>query len=83
MLADLSDRRDIPYEFNVVDSPELNAFAIPGGHVYVNLGMIEATDNEAELIGSVGHESATSSPSHSMKQLSHSSRSSTSSDLSR
>lgn len=70
MLADLSDRRDIPYTFNVVDSPELNAFAIPGGHIYINLGMIEACQNENELIALMAHEIGHVIAKHSMKQLS-------------
>ena len=70
MLAELSDRKDLPYEFGVVDSPELNAFAIPGGHIYMNLGMIEAMDNEAELMGILAHEIGHVVARHSMKTLS-------------
>jgi len=71
-FADLSDRRDLPYDFGVVDSPELNAFAIPGGHIYFNLGMIEATETESELMGIVAHEIGHVVAKHSMKQLSQS-----------
>jgi predicted Zn-dependent protease len=70
LLADLSDRADIPYTFKVVDSPELNAFAIPGGHVYLNLGMIEALESESALLGVVGHEIGHVIAKHSMKQIS-------------
>jgi predicted Zn-dependent protease len=70
MLVDLSDRRDIPYEFNIVDNPELNAFALPGGHVYIHLGMFEATESEAELLGVVAHEIGHVIAQHSMKQMS-------------
>jgi predicted Zn-dependent protease len=45
-----------PYSFHVVNQKEINAFALPGGPVYVNLGTIKAADNEAELAGVVAHE---------------------------
>ncbi len=45
-----------PYSFHVVNQKEINAFALPGGPVYVNLGTIQATDNEAELAGVMAHE---------------------------
>jgi beta-barrel assembly-enhancing protease len=44
------------YSFKVVNSSEINAFAIPGGHLYVNLGLLKETANEAELVGVLGHE---------------------------
>jgi predicted Zn-dependent protease len=45
-----------PYKFHVVNQKEINAFALPGGPVYVNLGTIQAADNEAELAGVMAHE---------------------------
>ena len=45
-----------PYSFHVVNQKEINAFALPGGPVYVNLGTIQAADNEGELAGVVAHE---------------------------
>src|SRR6202158_1748965 len=45
-----------PYTFHVVNQKEINAFALPGGPVFVNLGTIQATDNEAELAGVMAHE---------------------------
>jgi predicted Zn-dependent protease len=45
-----------PYSFKVVNQKEINAFALPGGPVYVNLGTIQAADNEAELAGVMAHE---------------------------
>ena len=45
-----------PYSFHVVNQKEINAFALPGGPVFVNLGTIQATDNEAELAGVLAHE---------------------------
>ena len=45
-----------PYSFHVVNQKEINAFALPGGPIYVNLGTIQAADNEAELAGVMAHE---------------------------
>jgi predicted Zn-dependent protease len=49
---------NFPYDFNVVDEPSLNAFAIPGGHIFINRGLIELMDSEAELAGVLSHEIA-------------------------
>jgi Zn-dependent protease with chaperone function len=45
-----------PYSFHVVNQKEINAFALPGGPIFVNLGTIQAADNEAELAGVIAHE---------------------------
>ena len=45
-----------PYTFHVVNQKEINAFALPGGPVFVNLGTIQAADNEAQLAGVMAHE---------------------------
>jgi len=45
-----------PYTFHVVNQKEINAFALPGGPVFVNLGTVQAADNEAELAGVMAHE---------------------------
>ena len=45
-----------PYEFKTVNDRGINAFALPGGHVYINRGVIEAADNEAQLAGVMAHE---------------------------
>ena len=45
-----------PYSFHVVNLKEVNAFSLPGGPVYVNVGTIQAADNEAQLAGVIGHE---------------------------
>jgi predicted Zn-dependent protease len=50
------NRRDIPYEFRVVNSPILNAFALPGGRVYITTGLLKILQNEAELAAILGHE---------------------------
>ena len=51
-----SARPDITYTFKIVDTPDINAFALPGGFIYVNRGLIEAADNESELAGVMAHE---------------------------
>lgn len=61
--------RDIPYTYYVVNIDQINAFAIPGGHVYVNRGLIERTDNLAELAGVVGHEIGHVEARHSAEML--------------
>ena len=47
-----------PYEFHVVNVKEINAFALPGGPIFVNLGTIQAADNEAQLAGVMAHEAS-------------------------
>ena len=61
--------RDIPYTFYVVNIDQLNAFAVPGGFVYINRGLIEATDNLAELAGVVAHEIGHVEARHSAEML--------------
>lgn len=55
-LASRSGRADLAYTFRVVDTAEINAFALPGGFIYVHRGLIEAAENESELAGVLGHE---------------------------
>ena len=56
LIARHSDRPDVPYRFYIVNSPAVNAFAIPGGHVYINRGLIERTRNVSELSAVLAHE---------------------------
>ncbi len=55
-LAVNSERKDLTYTFTVLDSPIVNAMAIPGGYVYVTRGLLALASNEAELAGVLGHE---------------------------
>jgi predicted Zn-dependent protease len=55
-LAALSPRQDLSYDFHVVDMPEPNAFALPGGHIYVSRGLLALTNSEDELANVIGHE---------------------------
>lgn len=60
----------VPVTVKVIDSPEINAFALPGGFLYVNRGLIEAADNEAELAGVIAHEAAHIAARHGVEQAS-------------
>jgi predicted Zn-dependent protease len=55
-LARQSHRANLKWTFTVLDSPEVNAFALPGGYVYVTRGIMAYLDSEAELAGVIGHE---------------------------
>lgn len=57
-VAMQSDRPDIPWRFGVIDHPNINAFAAPGGYVFVTRGLLFELRNEAELAGVLGHEIA-------------------------
>lgn len=58
-----------PYEFHVISQKEINAFAVPGGPIFVNLGTIVAADNEAQLAGVMAHEMSHIYMQHSIKQM--------------
>ena len=68
-IARVSDDRSLTWRFNVVDQAEINAFAVPGGHIYVYRGLIEKTTNMSELAGVLGHEIAHVTLRHSMQQM--------------
>ena len=55
-LAKQSHRKNLEWHFTVLDSPEINAFAPPGGYVYVTRGLMAHMDSEADLAGVIGHE---------------------------
>ncbi|MBM3242656.1 hypothetical protein FJZ31_40870 [Candidatus Poribacteria bacterium] len=57
-LAEVCDRKDIKYHFKIVDEDIFNAFALPGGLVYIYRGLLQRIDNEAELSAVLGHEIA-------------------------
>ncbi|PSN09168.1 peptidase [filamentous cyanobacterium CCT1] len=63
------DSRDIPYTFQVVSSNEINAFATPGGFVYVTTGLLQEADNEAQLASVLAHEIAHINERHSVQAL--------------
>lgn len=59
----------VPFIIKVVDSDEINAFALPGGYFYVNTGLILAADEEAELAGVMGHEIAHVAARHATENM--------------
>ena len=67
-LARNSDAK-VPFVIKVIDSDEVNAFALPGGFFYVNTGLIEAADSEAELAGVMAHEIAHVAARHATKNM--------------
>ncbi len=68
-IAKLTSRGDLQWHFYVVDSHQVNAFALPGGFVYVNRGLIETADRLDELAGALGHEIGHVIERHSVKQM--------------
>ena len=55
-LAHVSEQPGLPFTFTVLNSDVVNAFALPGGYVYVTAGLMALANNEAELAGVIGHE---------------------------
>lgn len=69
-LARKSTMPDLPWQFKLVNSSDVNAFALPGGFIYVNRGLIEAAETEGQLVGVLGHELAHVTLRHGTNQLS-------------
>ncbi|MDH3270092.1 MAG: M48 family metalloprotease [Gemmatimonadota bacterium] len=69
-LAAVSERPDLPWSFRVVDDPTVNAFALPGGFIYVTRGILAHFASEAELAGVLGHEIGHVTARHSASQMS-------------
>ena len=68
-IAAVSDRRDISYSFAVIDEEEVNAFALPGGYIYVNKGLLEECKSDDELAGVLAHEIGHVVARHGIKRL--------------
>lgn len=68
-LARLSDRPSLPYVFQVVEDPAINAFATMGGYVYITTGTIAAAQTEDQVAGVLAHEIAHITSRHGVKQL--------------
>jgi len=58
-----------PYTFKVVDSSEVNAFSLPGGPIYVNMGLVELAENEDELAAVIAHEMGHVAARHATEQM--------------
>lgn len=67
-VARVSHRPDLEYTFTIVDSPEINAFALPGGYVYVNRGLLTFMNSEAELAAVIAHEIGHITARHAVQQ---------------
>jgi predicted Zn-dependent protease len=68
-VASQSERPDLPWHFGVIQSDDINAFAMPGGYVFVTRGLYRLLANEAELAGVLGHEIAHVTRKHHLKLL--------------
>ena len=69
-LAQVSERPSLPWSFTVVDSAAINAFALPGGKIYITRGLMAYLNDEAELAGVLGHEIGHVTARHSVEQYS-------------
>ncbi len=69
-LARVSDRPDIRYSFKVIKKDEMNAFALPGGYIYIYTGLLSELDDEAQLAGVLAHEIGHVTARHSTERLS-------------
>src|SRR5437762_4119905 len=68
LTAQIPQQHSWPYQFHVIPQSEINAFALPGGPIFINIGTIEAADNEAELAGVMAHEMSHVYMQHAAKQ---------------
>ncbi|MDZ7632322.1 MAG: M48 family metallopeptidase [Gemmatimonadaceae bacterium] len=68
-LARLAGGDSRSWRFSIVDDPEINAFAVPGGYIYINKGLIMRAQTAAQLAGVVGHEIAHVTQRHSVQQM--------------
>jgi beta-barrel assembly-enhancing protease len=68
-VAAQSSRADLPWAFGVIDTPTVNAFALPGGKVFVSIGLVKRLKNESELAGVLAHEVAHVMQKHQVKAI--------------
>ena len=71
-LAAKSHRPNLIYRFTILDSPDINAFALPGGYIYINRGLMSYLSSEEELAAVLGHEIGHVTARHSVRQYSQS-----------
>ena len=67
-VAKVSHRPNLEYQFNIIDSPDINAFALPGGYVYVNRGLLTFMNSEAEVAAVIAHEIGHITARHAVQQ---------------
>lgn len=70
ILARASERPNLPWSFTVLDDPQVNAFALPGGPIFITRGILSHMNSEAQLISVLGHEIGHISAKHSVQQMS-------------
>ena len=68
-VARASEQPDLPWRFTVLDDPVVNAFAMPGGYIYVTRGLLAHMQSEAQLAGVLGHEIGHVTARHSARQI--------------
>ena len=68
-LASQTERPDLPWQFGVMEAPQLNAFAVPGGTIFVTRGLVEKMKSEAELAGVLAHEISHVLRKHHLKAI--------------
>lgn len=68
-IAAVSDRPNLPWTFTILDTPMINAMAVPGGYIYITRGMLEQINSEDELAGVLGHEITHVTARHSAQQI--------------
>jgi len=68
-LAAVSERPDLDWHFRLLDSPVVNAFALPGGYIYITRGILAAMNSEAQLAGVIGHEIGHVTARHTAQQI--------------
>jgi len=68
-IAQTSERPDVPYRFYIINSAVVNAFALPGGHIYVTRGLIHRTENASQLAAVLAHEVAHVAARHGAQAL--------------
>ncbi len=69
-MGKLSHRPNLQYYFRILDSPVVNAFAVPGGYIYLTRGILAQFSSEAELMGVLGHEMGHITARHTVVQQS-------------
>ncbi|MES1242376.1 MAG: M48 family metalloprotease [Acidobacteriota bacterium] len=69
-IAEASERPNLPWSFKILDDPAVNAFALPGGFVYVTRGLMTHLGSEAELVAVLGHEAGHVTARHGVNQMS-------------
>ncbi|MCH2348024.1 MAG: M48 family metalloprotease, partial [Pseudomonadales bacterium] len=67
-VAKVSHRPNLEYTFNIIDSPDINAFALPAGYVYVNRGLLTFMNSEADLAAVLAHEIGHITARHAVQQ---------------